>query len=196
MIYDEMSINGTPELMAVNEILASIGEPPVVTLDGEANADVANARRILSTINRRIQSKGWTWNIEEAATLTPEVSSGLIPFLPEYLSIMVTGGQSPYINRGGFLLDRTTGQDTFAGPVVVKMIRLRDYDEMPEVYRSWIVTKAARQFNNRFFGAPEIEAVLAEEEAEAYRAVNEYELDYGNYNMLDGDAWTGGQLSR
>lgn len=67
---------------------------------------------------------------------------------------------------------------------------------MPECSRHWIVTKAARQFNSRFFGAPEVDGTLQEEEAEAARDCFEYELDYGNYNMLDGDAFVSGQLSR
>ncbi|WP_338419747.1 hypothetical protein [Xylella fastidiosa] len=43
-----------------------------------------------------------------------------------------------------------------------------------------MVTKASRQFNNRFFGAPEVDGVLQEEEQEAWSACFEYELDYGN----------------
>lgn len=192
----EMNVESGEELAAVNDILAAIGEPPVSTLEGDANADVANARRILNKVNRSIQSRGWTFNIEEGVTLLPDVFSEMIPYSTDYLSMLSNGGQSQYVNRGGYVYDRIARTDRFPGGIVVNLIRLREFDEMPECYRHLIVTKAARQFNSRFFGAPEVDGVLQEEEAEAKQACFEYELDYGNYNMLDGDSFVQGLLSR
>lgn len=193
----EMNIETEAELAAINDILASIGEPPVSTLEGDANADVANARRVLNKINRQIQSKGWTFNIEEGITLLPDTFSGLIPYSTDYLSLMSTGGSTTYVKRGDYVYDRTARTDRFPNSgITVNIIRLRDFDEMPECFRTWIVTKASRQFNNRFFGAPEVDGVLQEEEDEARQQCFEYELDYGQYNMLDGDAFVGGQLQR
>lgn len=180
------------ELEAINDMLAAIGESPVTTLDDEGSADVANARRILNRINRQIQAKGWTFNIDTAAILTPDADTGMIPFRPAYLSIL--GGQ--YINRGGFVYDKSTGEDTFNGSLTVTLITLQDYDEMPECFRQWIVVKASRQFNARFFGAEDVEAALSQEEMEARMTCNEYEMDYGAFNMLDGDAYVQGIISR
>lgn len=192
----ETTLETSEELAAVNDILAAIGESPVSTLEGDANADVANARRVLNKINREIQSKGWTFNIEEGQQLAPDVFDQMIPYMNDYLSVLSAGGQSAYINRGGYVYDRLNNTDRFLAPIIVNIIRLREFYEMPECFRHWIVTKAARQFNNRFFGAPEIEGVLAEEVKEAEISCKEYELDFGNYNMLDGDAFVGGLLSR
>lgn len=192
----EMNVESASELAAVNDILAAIGEPPVSTLEGDANADVANARRILNKINRQIQSRGWTFNIEQGVQLLPDVFSQMIDYSSDYLSMLSNGGQSQYINRGGYVYDRTARTDRFPNGITVNLIRLREFDEMPECFRNLIVTKASRQFNSRFFGAPEVDGVLQEEEAEAQRACFEYELDYGNFNMLDGDAFVGGLLSR
>lgn len=193
--YD-MNVETGEELAAVNDILAAIGEPPVNTLEGDANADVANARRILNKVNRQIQAKGWTFNIEEAAELVADVYSHLIPYTDDFLSVMSTSGTSTYINRGGYMYDRTSKTDQFPEGITVRLIRLRTFDEMPECFRSWIVTRAARQFNSRFFGAPEVDAVLEAEEKEAQRDCFEYELDYGQYNMIDGDTFVSGQLNR
>lgn len=193
--YD-MNVETGEELAAINDILAAIGEPPVSTLEGDSNADVANARRILNKINRQIQSKGWTFNIEEGVELLPDVYSKMIPFSADYLSVMSDSGTSQYVNRGGYLYDRENRTDIFESSVSVRLIRLKPYEEMPECFRHWIVTKAARQFNSRFFGAPEVDGTLQEEEAEASRDCFEYELDYGQYNMLDGDSFVSGQLSR
>lgn len=196
MFSPDVNVGTGAELDAVNEILASIGEPPVVTLDDDANADVANARLVLSKINRQIQSRGWTFNIEEDATLTPDMNSKLIPYSLDYLSMLSSSGTTTYINRSGYVYDKSAATDEFDSPITVNLIRLRDYDEMPECFRSWIVAKASRQFNARFFGAPEVDASLAEEEQDAAQRCFEYELDYGKYNMLDGDSFTSGLLSR
>lgn len=192
----ETTVETGEELAAVNDMLASIGESPVSTLEGDQNADVSNARRILNRVNRQIQSKGWTFNIEENVTLSPDVFSGLIPYLAEYLLILAPSGATPYVNRGNYVYDRINRTDEFSSPITVNIVRLKEYHEMPECFRSWIVAKASRQFNNFFFGAPEIEQALAEQEQEARMQCQEFEVDYGNYNMLTGDAFTGGLLTR
>jgi len=194
--FDEQSIDNTGELEAVNDIMASIGEPPISTLEGDANADVSNARRVLNKVNRLIQSKGWTFNIEEGITLSPDVNTNLIPYTSDYLLVLATSGATTYVNRGGYVYDRSGQTDQFDAAIQVNLVRLREYFEMPECFRNLIVTKASRQFNSRFFGAPEVDAVLAAEEQEAQIACNEYELDYGQFNMLDGDAFVGGLLTR
>lgn len=192
----DMSVGTSAELDAVNDILAAIGESPVSTLEGDSNADVASARRILQRLNRQIQSRGWTFNIEESAVLTPDVYSNLITYQDDFLRVLSTSGTSAYVNRGGYLYDRSGGTDRFSAAITVNLIRLRDYDEMPECFRTWIVAKAARQFNNSFFGATEVDGLLQEEEDWAYQMCFEYELDFGAYNMLDGDSFTSGLLSR
>ena len=191
----ETTLETSDELEGVNELLASIGEPPVSTLEGDANADVANARRILNTVNRQTQAKGWTYNIEEI-DLVPDVFSKLIPYMSGYLRVFNDSGATQYINRGGYLYDTTNKTDQFTSSVTVSIIRLKEFSEMPECFRSYIIAKASRQFNIQFFGATEIDAYLQERELECWRDVQTYELDYGNFNMLDGDAFVGGLLSR
>lgn len=192
---DEASLGMSDELAAVNDLLAAIGESPVNTLEGDSNADVANARRILNNINREIQAKGWTFNISLGETLQPDVQTGFIPYLSSYLRLTVAGGTS-YVKRGELIYDTATRTDIFTGPIEVDLIRLKEYSEMPDCFRSLIITKASRRFNMFFFGAGEIEGHLAEQEAEHYRACMEYEMDYGQFNMLDGDAFVQGKLNR
>lgn len=192
----EANLETSDELAAVNDMLAAIGESPVNTLEGDSNADVANARRILNKVNTEVQSKGWTFNIEEGVTLLPDAFSKQIIYMPDYLSVRSTSGATIYTNQGGYLYDRVARTDLFEGAVEVNLILLRSFGEMPVQFRTYIVAKASRRFNIRFFGAAEIEATLQEEENDAWQAVQEFELDYGNFNMLDGDAWTGGRLTR
>ena len=192
----EATLETAEELAAVNDMLAAIGESPVNSLEGDPNADVANCRRILNGVNREIQAKGWTFNIEEGAELLPDTFSGLIPYQSDFLRITTQGSANPYVNRSGFVYDRLNRTDIFEGSIQVDLIRLRDYSEMPECFRSYIVARASRRFNRSFFGAGEVEGSLQEQEQDAWSSCMEYELDFGNYNMLDGDAYTGGLLTR
>lgn len=185
----EATLESPEELAAVNDMLAAIGESPVNSLEGDMNADVANARRILNNVNREIQSRGWTYNIVENEELVPDAFSGQINYMSDYLRLTTAGGQTPYVKRGEFVYDKVNKTDVFDGPILVDLIRLKDYNEMPECFRAWIVVKASRRFNIFFFGAGEVEGHLAEQETEFYRACMEYELDFGVYNMLDGDAY-------
>ncbi|WGH28298.1 hypothetical protein 10P302A_gene0038 [Pseudomonas phage 10P302A] len=191
----ESVLDSDDELRAVNDMLAAIGESPVSSLEGDPNADVANCRRILAQVNREIQSKGWTFNIEEGVELAPDVFSKTIAYLPDYLR-MTTQGGSVYINRGGFVYDRSVKTDTFDNAIQVDLIRLKSLDEMPECFRSYIVAKASRRFQIRFFGAGELEGALQEQENEAWQAIQEYELDFGGFNMITGDAFVGGITNR
>ena len=191
--YDTSYSTGD-ELDAVNDLLAAIGESPVSTLEGDANADVVNARRLLNKVNRSVQAKGWTFNIQET-TLTPDTFSKLIPWLPSYLDIQVSGG-NPYTNRGGYLYNRVSKTDEFDAPVTVNMITLVPFSEMPVHFREYIIVKAARMFNRSFFGAPEIDESLAGDEEEAYRAITEYELDYGGFNIFNNDPFVSGAIGR
>lgn len=189
-------LNPADELDAINDILAAIGEAPVLTLGDSSNVDVANAQQILNKVNRMVQSKGWTFNIEEGAVLVPDVNTGLIPYLPSYLRVQGSGAANTYINRQGYVYDTAGQTDVFQGSITVDMTRLREYSEMPQCFRSYIVTKASRQFNMRYFGDVNIEQILAEEEAEALMQCNEYEMDYGRFNMIDGDAFVQGVVGR
>lgn len=192
----ESFLNPADELDAINDILASIGEAPVLTLGDSANVDVSNAQQILAKVNRQIQSKGWAFNIEEGAVLTPDVNTQLIPYLPSYIRLVGADATNVYINRSGYVYDTSNKTDLFSGAITVNLTQIRDYSEMPQCFRTYIITKASRQFNMRYFGDTSIEQILAEEEAEAYMACNEYEMDYGVYNMLDGDAFVQGIIGR
>ncbi len=175
-------LNPNEDLEAINDMLAAIGEPPVLQLD-ENNADVTNAVRILTRVNRNVQAKGWNFNINESATLVPN-TAGKIRYLPSYIKVLTTGSESKYSNRDGWLYDLINQTDIFSGATVVELVDLKPFSEMPVVFRDYIVTKASREFNAKFFGSPESEQYLREQEQELYQQVMEYEMDSGRYNMM------------
>lgn len=182
---DYIPLNQNDHLDAINDMLGAIGEPAVLQLD-DTNADVSNAMRILTRVNRMVQAKGWNFNINESAALIPDQTTRKIKYLPSYLRVMTTGSASFYSNMGGYLYDLSTQSTTFESPVTVELTELKPYNEMPTVFRDYIVAKASREFNAKFFGSPESEVFLREQEQELYMMIMEYELDTGRYNLMDG----------
>lgn len=190
------SLNSGAELDAVNEILAAIGESPVSTLEGNANTDVMSSLRILHKHNRREQSLGWTFNTTEDHQLIPDAFSQLIPWMPNYLRVLPVSGGTPYTNRGGYVYDRTNKIDRFPSPVSVQLVELASLEEMPEVFRAYVITKAAKDFNISFFGAPEVDTVLSNELIDLKQALMEYELDFGGYNAFNSDPFISQAIQR
>lgn len=184
------------ELESVNEILAAIGESPVSSLEGDVNTDVVSARRILHKHNRREQSLGWTFNTTEEALLVPDIYSNLIVWMPNYLRVLPVSGGNPYVNRGGYVYDRTNRTDRFTSPVTVQLVELAEFDEMPEVFKAYIVTKAAKEFNISFFGAPEVDTVLGNDLIDLKQNLMEYELDFGGFNAFNDDPFISQAVQR
>ena len=63
--------NATEELPAVNQILASVGQAPVTTLD-QTNPDVAIAYDTLLQVSKEVQAEGWTFNQEFEYEITTD----------------------------------------------------------------------------------------------------------------------------
>lgn len=62
-------ISAMAELEAVNEMLMSIGQAPVNTLAVTAIKDVSIARARLTSMTRRVLSRGFNFNTDESYPL-------------------------------------------------------------------------------------------------------------------------------
>jgi len=69
--------NATQELPAINQILASVGQAPVTTLD-TTNPDVAIAYDTLLQVSREVQAEGWTFNKEYDYGFTPDSNNEIV----------------------------------------------------------------------------------------------------------------------
>jgi hypothetical protein len=79
------------ELQAVNQILASVGQAPVTSIDTETitdqngnsvtvvtNPDVAIAYDTLEEVSREVQGEGWTFNKEFDYPFTPDNNNQIL----------------------------------------------------------------------------------------------------------------------
>ena len=78
--------NAQTELEAVNEILASVGQAPVTTLD-QTNPDVAIAYDALINTSRQVQAEGWTFNKEYSYPLDVDANKNVV--VPTFVGVIL-----------------------------------------------------------------------------------------------------------
>ena len=178
-----MILTSNKALEAINDMLAAVGEAPVNTLEDSQNVDVENAIRVLEKVNRQVQSKGWSFNHVDEAKLNRDLTTNKIKWQDDILYIVGTDG-TKYVHRGEYLYDFDNQTDTFTSDIEVELIRLVDFDYMPSVARDYIVAKAARIFQSQTLDDDSIGQNLLAQEQEAWAALQEYEMELGDYSMF------------
>lgn len=163
-----MAIETTNELVAINSMLATIGEAPLSTLENLGVVDAITARNTLREIVREVLVEGYTFNTDTDYPLSPE---GFAPFgvnVPRN-ALEITFEHDPYVVRGERVYDPTRFSYEFqdVGAIKTKIIWLMDFEEIPEVTRQYIAIRAARRFQKRAVGAEILHAITEDDERNA-----------------------------
>ena len=182
--------NATQELPAVNEILASVGQAPVTTLD-QTNPDVAIAYDTLLNVSREVQAEGWTFNTEEYYPMTPD-ANGEIVIANNILQIDLHDEKDnsyETVRRSGKLYEKVnhtydwttlTGWDTVRSDIVWFF----DWVDLPRPIQDYIVAKAAATVSNRIVGDPQQFRILQAKELDNRAKAMEYECNQGDYTFF------------
>jgi hypothetical protein len=175
------------ELDAVNQILSSVGQAPVTTLDLQ-NPEVAIVLNTLREVNRMVQAEGWTFNTERNYELTPDTNSKEILFPFNALSIDTYRFQhyADYdpVRRNGKLYDRLNHTYQWNEPIRVDIVWQFDFTDLPPALQAYITARAARMCATKMIGDREINALLQEQELMTRAAAMEYECQQGDYTMF------------
>ena len=182
--------NAAQELPAVNEILASVGQAPVTTLD-QTNPDVAIAYDTLLNVSREVQAEGWIFNTEEFYELTPD-TNGEIVIANNILQIDLHAekdNQYEAIRRNGKLYEKinhTYDWTTLTGweKVACDIVWLFDWVDLPRPFQDYITARAAAIVSTRIVGDPGQYQVLAQKEMYNRAQALEYECNQGDYTIF------------
>ena len=173
------------ELDAVNEILASIGEAPIATLDDNF-VDGESARAKLHQVSRQVQASGWSFNTENDWVLTPDVN-GYINLPIDFHSVVINDDPDHrvYVKRGNRLYNRLEQTYEFTDPVTAtKVVRILPFDELPELLRQFIVVRAGRRFQATLEGDRLINQFLERDELAAWAAFMNDEAKNARWNVV------------
>ena len=178
--------NATQELPAVNEILASVGQAPVTTLD-QTNPDVAIAYDTLLQVSREVQSEGWTFNKEYHYPFTPD-SNDEIVIPSNILQIdMAEKGDYKHMNvvrRNGKLYDKEEHTSTFTEAVECDVVWFFDWVDLPRPIQDYITARAACITVSKIVGDQSLYQMCQQKEAYARALALEYECNQGQFTFF------------
>lgn len=173
------------ELDAVNEILGTIAESPVNSLEEEVVIDASLAMQILKTTSAEVQTTGWWFNRLEGFELTPDVRKE-IQLPPNVLKLKASGETtSKVVQRGLRLYDLSAKTYEFETSVTVDLIQGLDFEEMPSSARVYITIRAARKYQDRYFGDDATHSYTKQDELEALASLKNEDLEFDDPNMLE-----------
>ena len=187
--------NATHELPAVNQILASVGQAPVTTLD-QTNPDVAIAYDALLEVNKEVQGEGWSFNQEfEYKIYTDNNKEYTIP--TNILQIDISEsykGDVDVIRRTkpgetqAKLYDRYNHTyaigDTANDEWEVDITWWFDWIDVPQPIQNYITAKAATITAQRIIGDPALIQTLQQRESLARANALEYDCNQGDYSIF------------
>ena len=175
------------ELDAVNQILSSVGQAPVTTLDLQ-NPEVAIVLNTLREVNKQVQSEGWIFNTERDYKLTPDSITKEILYPTNALAMDtdITSGNATYdpVRRNGKLYDRKNHKFQWDGEIKVNIVWLFDFTDVPAAIQQYITARAAKMCATKMVGDREIYQLLTEQEGFTRAAAIEYECNQGDYSMF------------
>ena len=187
------TIDTEPELSAVNAILGAIGQSPVTSITGNTNPEVDFIYNLLRDANIDVQNEGWHFNTERHVKYTPATVGGVekIAVGSDILKMDVTDGWSKrlydVVKRNGYLydkLDHTDDWSELTDGIDLDITRLVNFEDMPEVFKRYVVFKASARAATQLVGNPQLAKLLASQEALARATCIEYDCTQGNHSMF------------
>ena len=178
----------TTLLDAVNVLLTNIGEQPVDNLDNEQIQDARVAQQTLLEFHKDGQSRGWSWNQEDAYPFAPDAVTGEM----EVPTNAITWAVNPYTLNGRFILrgnrvyDKLNRTYQIADTIEADVTWLLSWDESPEAFNRWTTIRAARVFASRMLGDKELIQYTAIDEQAALNELQQVEYAQANPNSLTG----------
>ena len=186
------TIDNETELSAVNAILGAIGQSPVTSIN-KTNPEIGFIYNLLRDANVDLQSEGWHFNTERHVKYTPQDVGGVqkIAIGSDILKMDVTDGWSKrnydVVKRNGYLYDKydhTDDWDELTDGIDLDIVKLLSYEDLPEVFKRYIIYKAAVRAATQLVGNPQLAQLLAQQEALSRAAIMEYECNQGNHTMF------------
>jgi hypothetical protein len=181
------------ELDAVNQMLSSVGQAPVTTLDLQ-NPEVAIVLTTLREVNKQVQSEGWMFNTERHYTLKPDSTTKEILYPTNALQIDTNVEEHradfDVVRRGKKLYDRLHHTYEFTKDLEVDITWLYEFDDVPAPIQNYIVARAARMAAIKTVGESQLVGLLQEQELMTRATAIEYDCQQGDYSIF---GWRDGE---
>ena len=175
------------ELDAVNQILSSVGQAPVTTLDLQ-NPEVSIVLNTLREVNKQVQAEGWIYNTERHYEFTPDSTTNEIAYPSNVLQLDANRehhkDKIDVVRRNGKLYDRYNHTYEFTKVIEADVVWYFDFTDVPPAFQAYITARAARMCCVKMVGDRELQSLLQEQEMMTRAAAIEYDCQQGDYSMF------------
>ncbi|GGD03432.1 phage tail protein [Pyruvatibacter mobilis] len=172
----------TTKLDAINLMLSIIGEAPVNSVDDTGIVDAALAKQVFDETNREVQSHGWHWNTDRGYSLAA-TNDGEVLLPSNTLRVDAVDTTLDVVQRGNRLWDRVNHTYDIGRAVLVDIVRLLDFEEIPETARAYIAVRSGRKFQDRVVGSEVLSGFNKADEQRAWVILQNHEAANADYNM-------------
>lgn len=180
----------TTKLEAINTMLSCIGQSPLNTLEGTKSYFTIAAEKILDDETKRVQLIGWDFNSESNYQLNPDVN-GNINIPSDILMVKFENYYgTQYVVRANKLYDKLNHTYQISQSVKADVVFEFKFEELPEVAREYVKMSAAYKFAKRELGSNSVSVYTQEDLIEARVAMEQHELEVGDYTLI-GEFYTG-----
>jgi hypothetical protein len=177
------------KLNAINTMLSVVGEPPInsLTEDAAKNADAVIAMNILDEVSREVQSSGWHFNSEDDVPLAPNAAGEIII----HNNVVRVDCKYPestkydLVLRGQKLYDKKKRTSVFTSTIKASVVSIHLFEDLPESVKRLVTIRAARMFQDRIVGSPQLNAFTIRDEQMAWMALREFEMDTSDRSIFD-----------
>lgn len=168
------------ELDAVNQILSSVGQAPVTTLD-QQNPEVAIALQTVREVNKQVQSEGWAFNTEYHYGFTPNTANKQITYPDNVLQLDTNryhhmDDYDP-IRRQGKFYDKYNHTYEWPGTIYADVLWLFNFEDVPPPIQYYITARAARLAATKMLGDGTTVDLLGDQEQQTRAAAIEYDCN-------------------
>ena len=183
-------------LKPVNQILNSIGQAPVNTLES-TTPDVAIAFETLENINREVQAEGWSFNTEFHKDFTPESAGDYLDYIlipDDVLQLKLTNNSAnqdydAVLRRDTagkrYLYDRQNHTALWTQTTVeCDVVWSWSWRDIPIPVQDYITSRSSAICSQRIIGDPAQHQMLSQKEIYNRAQALEYECNQGAYTFF------------
>ena len=180
------------ELKAVNEILASVGQAPVTSLD-QTNPDVAICYETLKDVSRQVQAEGWTFNNEWNYPIQIN-SQKHVPIPNNVIQMDLCRERGMYgdldviqrtHNGEQLLYEKNHHTFEWSGETIYcNIVWHFDWQDLPQPIQAYIVARASVIVSQRIVSDPNLYQMLQQQEVYLRSQAMEYECNQGDYTYF------------
>lgn len=174
----------TTKLEAINTMLSCIGQSPLSSLEGTKSYYTVMALQILEKECKRVLLEGWQFNTEEDYELRPDINNQiaitddmLLVYFPQYCG-------NRYVVRNNKLYDKDKHTFEIKQSLKCRVVWNFEFEAIPENFKHYVMISSAYKFCKRALGSQTESAYTKEDVIEAYKDLQGYELETGNYSII------------